>query len=75
MFVLYDYNSNAILVEPLPNRSSASILAAYTALLDRLHKAGIHPKLQRLDNEASQALKDYITTQEIDFQLTPAHQH
>ena len=75
MFVLYDYNSNAILVEPLQNRSSLSIVNAYTNLLDRLKKAGLKPKLQKLDNEASQALRDYMHEQDIDFQLAPPHCH
>ena len=75
IFVLYDYDSNAILVEPLQNRSGLSIVNAYTNLLDRLKKAGLKPKLQKLDNEASQALRDYMHEQDIDFQLAPPHCH
>ena len=75
IFVFYDYDSNAILVEPLQNRSGLSIVNAYTNLLDRLKKAGLKPKLQKLDNEASQALRDYMHEQDIDFQLAPPHCH
>jgi hypothetical protein len=75
IFVLYDYNSNAILVEPLQNCPGLSIVTAYTNLLDRLKKSGLKPKLQKLDNEASQALRNYMVEQDIDFQLTPPHFH
>ena len=40
-----------------------------------LRKHGFIPKLQRLDNEASQILLDYMKDQNVDFQLTPAGLH
>jgi len=36
IFVLYDYDSNAILVEPIPNRQGATIKDAYAKLHCRL---------------------------------------
>eukprot|EP00978_Attheya_sp_CCMP212_P006284 scaffold14236_cov54-Attheya_sp.AAC.6 len=75
MLVLYDYDSNYIHVEPMPSRSKVSILAAYKKALAILIRAGLRPKLQRLDNEASAILQEYMTEQEIDFQLVPLHIH
>lgn len=75
MFVLYDYDSNVILVQAIPNQTSNSILGAYCTLLQHLQWAGITSSLQHMDNEASQALKDYIKEQQINYQLMPAHQH
>ena len=62
-------------MEPLKNCVGISIVNAYTNLLDRLKKSGLKPKLQKLDNEASQALRNYMHEQAIDFQLAPPHCH
>ena len=75
LFVLYDYDSNAILCEPIKNRTKHSILAAFQVLHTKLVKAGVRPKLQRLDNECSDILKEYMTAEGIDFQLVPPHVH
>eukprot|EP00978_Attheya_sp_CCMP212_P005327 scaffold11894_cov53-Attheya_sp.AAC.5 len=75
MLVLYDYDSNYIHVEPMPSRSKESILVAYKKARAILIKAGLRSKLQRLDNEASAILQEYMTEQEIDFQLVPPHIH
>jgi hypothetical protein len=50
--VLYDFNSNSILVEPIKNRTDAEILRAFERHVTRLTAAGLKPLLQRLDNEA-----------------------
>jgi hypothetical protein len=44
--VLYDYDSNSILVEPLRNRTDAQMIAAYDRLVERLTRAGLKPRLQ-----------------------------
>ena len=75
LLILYDYDSNAILVEPLKNRTGPEILRGHQALFERLRHAGCRPKLHRLDNEASKVLKDYLRDQDIDFQLAPPHIH
>ena len=75
LLLLYDYDSNAILVEPLKSRSGQEILRGHQALFARLRTAGARPKLHRLDNEASKLLKDYLNNQQIDFQLAPPHIH
>jgi hypothetical protein len=75
LFVLYDYDSNAILCEPIKNRTKHSILAAFQMLHTKLVKAGVRPKLQRLDNECSDILKDFMTAEGIDYQLVPPHVH
>eukprot|EP00978_Attheya_sp_CCMP212_P008059 scaffold18746_cov41-Attheya_sp.AAC.5 len=60
----------------MPSRSKESILAVYQqAITILLIKAGLRPKLQCLDNEASAILQDFMTDQAIDFQLVPTHIH
>jgi hypothetical protein len=75
LFILYDYDSNLIYAEPIPNRSSASIVKAFTKLHGIMCKAGLRPKLQRLDNECDEALKSFMTESGIDFQLVPPNDH
>jgi hypothetical protein len=62
VLVVYDYDSNAILAEPMRNRTDAEMLRAYGVILNRLIACGLKPKLQRLDNEASTALKNTCKT-------------
>ena len=75
IFVLYDYDSNCILTEPIRNRTAIELLRAYSKVQTLLKQCGFTPKLQRLDNEASTILKDYMHEQQIDFQLVPPHMH
>ena len=42
---------------------------------EMLQKRGFTPKLQRLDNEASKMLQDFMEEQGVTFQLTPAGLH
>ena len=75
MLVLYDYDTNAILVEPMKGKSAPVIIAAYTKALEVLTRRGHKPRLQKLDNEASTALLNFIEQSDIDFQLAPPQTH
>lgn len=71
-------DTNAIFAEPIKNRMGPAILQAYTKLHTYLTNRGFQPCTHWLDNEASQAsqaLKDFDTTNNIDFQLVPPHIH
>jgi hypothetical protein len=75
VLIVYNYDSNTILAEPMQARNDKATIAAHTNVLARLKKAGLSPKLQRLDNEASKALKDFLDEQNIDWQLAPPYCH
>ena len=75
IFVLYDYDSNAILTEPIKNRKAESIVEAYCKIHGTLCRAGLKPKLQRLDNECSTSLKEFMLDENIDYQLVPPGIH
>ena len=75
VFLLYDYDSNAILAEPIKSRSQQEILRAYKTLFLLLKQRGLTPKLQRLDNEASTLLKNEMTDAGVSWQLVPPHIH
>jgi hypothetical protein len=75
LMVLYDYDSNSILVEPLRNCTDAQMITAYDRLVEWLTWAGLKLRLQRLDNDASKALKKQIAQHEIKHQMVPLHVH
>ena len=72
IMVLYEISSNAILVEPLRNRTSGEMVAAYSNLVDRLEASGIKPTLHILDNEISQEYKDAIGTKRDEIPVSSA---
>jgi hypothetical protein len=75
LFILYNYDSNLILAEPMKTRSAQSIFGAYKTVHTKLCQSGLKPKLQRLDIECSAALKEFMTAENIDFQLVPPGTH
>lgn len=75
ILILYDYDSNFIHAEAMKNRTGPEILAAYKRGHELLSSRGLRPQLQRLDNEASAALQQYLTAMEVDYQLVPPHVH
>lgn len=75
IFIMYDYDSNAILAEPIKNRTAGEIVRACTTLHDLLTQRGLQPKLHVMDNEASQSLQQAINSRDINFQLAPPHIH
>ena len=75
ILVVYDYDSNMIFAEPMKTRSGPDHLAAYKRIHTILTSRGLRPQLQRLDNEASNELKQFLTENKVDFQLVPPHAH
>jgi hypothetical protein len=75
VMVLYDYDSNAVLTEPLKNRTGQELFRAYTTLHQYLCQRGFTPQVHWLDNEAAQNIKDYDKANHVDFQLVPPHSH
>ena len=75
IFILYAYDQNAIKSYPIRNRTKGEIKKAYATLLNYFKQRGITPKLQKLDNEASKELKEYIKEEGITYQLVQPHLH
>jgi hypothetical protein len=72
---LYEYNSNAILAEPLKSCTDTTMVEAYCKLHDYSFAQGLKPCLQRLNNEASQALQAFMHDKDVTFQLVAPHVH
>ena len=75
IFILYDFDSNAILAEPIKSRNASHLVDGYDACYNLLTKAGIKPILHRLDNEVSQDLIASIEAKGLKYQLATPHDH
>ena len=73
--VLYDYDSNAIIPEPLKSRSEHKLVRAYTTLHAKLTAHGLRPLFQTLDNDCPAGLKAFMRQEGVTFQLAPPHLH
>lgn len=71
LFVLYDYDSNSIHAIPMQSKSGPDIVKAYTTVYNQLKRAGLKPKLHRLDNECSTLLREFMQDHDIQIQLVP----
>ncbi len=71
IMVLAEVDSDAILVEPMKNRTAGKMVPAYQVLIDHLNSAGLFPKLHILDNECSADMKETIKSNKMVFQLVP----
>jgi hypothetical protein len=57
IMILYDYDSNAILAQPIKDRTAPELLRAFQAMEQELVARGLKPKLLKLDNDATKLYK------------------
>ena len=76
ILIVYVYNCNAILARPMKNRSSKETIKVYKEIYRYLELRGMKPRLHKLDNEVSEALKEFIIGEaRCKMQLAPPHIH
>jgi hypothetical protein len=75
VMLCYIYDCNYIKVVPMKSRSASEWVTSYDSIHQELTVKGFKPKLQTLDNEASTALKNFFTVNNIAYQLIPPHCH
>lgn len=75
LYVMYDYDSNAILLHPLKTRQASEITSAWQTLHTKLTQHGHKIKNFILDNEFSHDLRQALTKNKINFQLVPPNVH
>jgi hypothetical protein len=73
VMVCYIYDCNYVPVIPLKSRSASEWVKSYDSVYQELTVKGLKPKLQTLDDEASTALKNLFTVNDIAYQLVPPH--
>jgi hypothetical protein len=59
----------------MKSKSGAEWVRAFGIVVDEMTAKGFKPKLQKMDNEASAALKKYLMEKEMNYQLVPPHCH
>ena len=75
IMIMYDFDSNAILVEPLKSRQGKELTSAFNKCRNKLNLKDNIQNLFVLDNECSFEVKRAITNTNSTFQLVPPHQH
>jgi hypothetical protein len=73
--VLYEYDGNDILSEPIKNRTAAELSRGFQDMENKLTAKGLQPKLTRLDNKESHLLETYSDEHNINFQLVPPYSY
>ena len=75
MLVVYDYTTNAILVEPVANFESKKICDAYAKVFKYLESKGQKPMFNILDNQDSTAIKAFLEENNSKYQFVEPHNH
>jgi hypothetical protein len=73
VMLCYVYDCSYIKVVTMKSRSASEWVKTYDSIHQELTVKGVKPKLQTLDNEASAALKNFFTVNNITYQLVPPH--
>ena len=68
---MHEIDSNTTWVKPLPSKTKGSMIAARPRGRARMRAAGLNPKHQILDNEASKKYKAVIVLSSMTYQLVP----
>ncbi len=74
-FVMYHYKTNAIFAMPIPGLDTENILNAYKKNFEYLIRKGYTPKINVMDNQATKAIKSYLTPQQCRLQLVEPDNH
>ena len=75
IFVMYDFDSNTILAEPIKSRKTKHLIKGFTSCHKQITAAGITHILLRLHNDISSDLIDAIHSKIVKYQLANAYGH
>jgi hypothetical protein len=73
--IVYHYKSNAIWALPIANFADETILAAFQQQFELLESQGHKIKLNVMNNQASRAIKKYLTKQQCNDLLVEPNNH
>jgi len=74
-FVLYHYKFNAILATPTAGLDDMTNFKAYKAYFDELEQKGYKPKLNIMDNQATNHIKKILTENVCKLQVVEPNNH
>ncbi len=75
LFVLYHYESNAILATPITGPNDMSIFTGYKTYLEELTVKGFKPKLNIMDNQATNHIKKFLTKNKCKLHVIEPYNH
>jgi hypothetical protein len=75
IMVIHDVDSNSSWAEALKDNTGGKLILAWARALEQMQKAGIVPKHQVLDNQASAAYKKAISDSDMTYELVPLDNH
>jgi hypothetical protein len=75
LVIFYVYNANFISSVPIKNCTKEKLLCAYQLAYEYLTCRGFKPLLQKMDNETSKDVEDFIKSQQRTLQYTPPDIH
>jgi hypothetical protein len=75
LMICYSYDANYTRPIAMKSKSRAEWVKSFGVVFDEITAKGFRPKLQKMDNEASAALKNCFTEKEMNYQLVPPHCH
>jgi hypothetical protein len=67
VMVCYVYDCNYVKVVPIKSRAASEWVKSYDHIHQELTAKGFKPKLQTIDNKASAALKNFFTTNDVEY--------
>jgi hypothetical protein len=67
LMICYSYDANYIRPISMKSKSGAEWVRSFGIVFDEMMSKGFKPKLQKIDNEASAALKQYFTEKEMNY--------
>jgi hypothetical protein len=74
-FILYHYESNAILAKPITGLDDITIFTAYKTYFEELTAKGFKPQLNIMDNQATKHIKKFLTENECKLQVVEPNNH
>ena len=73
---MYDWSSNSILSEAIPNTKDETIIRIFKGKIKYLTKRGFKPRFNILDNIASKAIIEFLKEEcNIGIQVVEPHNH
>ena len=67
--VCYLYDCNTFIIRPMASHTDAFMVKAFEEVIEYFDSKGCTPRLNVMDNTCHNAVKAYITSQDIDIQL------
>jgi hypothetical protein len=75
ILVMYIYNLNAIILQPMLFRTNSTFITAFSKVFAILHAHNYQPALNVMDNECSKAFEKHIQSNKMNIHLVPLHNH